>query len=129
MGAVAAAESPDGTNNVTMNSIDDTTPVVSGDAGGAETLLGMSNEENNVLGEEPQYTFRDLNNKINGNNDSVVYISGNYKFIDGDDIDYQKKQKYRQAKDNVKRHGVGNRCQPVGTIPAFRHFLLYGFVF
>ena len=62
--------------------------VVSEDAGGAETLLGMSNEENNVLGEEPQYTFRDLNNKINGNNDSVVYISGNYKFIDGDDIDY-----------------------------------------
>lgn len=51
MGAAAAAETPFDANNVTMNSIDDTALVVSGDVGGAESLLGMSNEENNLLGE------------------------------------------------------------------------------
>ena len=51
MGAAAAGETPFDANNVTMNSIDDTALVVSGDVGGAESLLGMSNEENNLLGE------------------------------------------------------------------------------
>ena len=59
MGAAAAGETPADTNNVTMNSIDDTTnAVVSEDAGGAESILGASNEENNTL----------LTNELDSNN-------------------------------------------------------------
>ena len=76
MGAAAAAENPLDANNVTMNSIDDTTLVVSGDVGGAEQLLGMSNEENNLLGEG---SYSDLSSLFaNASDGDTIILNQDY---------------------------------------------------
>lgn len=49
IGAATAAETPANTNNATMNSIDDTPIGVSENTGGAEPLLGASNNQNDIL--------------------------------------------------------------------------------
>ena len=88
MGAAAAAESPADANNVTMNSIDDAASVVSEDAGGAEPLLGASNDEN--LLSAGSGSFKDLEDYINNNKgyEKTVYLNQDYKFDSATDIDY-----------------------------------------
>ena len=88
MGAAAAAESPDDTNNVTMNSIDDAPIGVSEDAGGAEMLLGASNDEN--LLSAGSGSFKDLEDYINNNKGygKTVYLNEDYVFNNETDSDY-----------------------------------------
>ena len=88
MGAAAAAESPDDANNVTMNSIDDAPIGVSEDAGGAEMLLGASNDEN-ILSTDSG-SFKDLEDYINANKGygKTVYLNQDYAFNNETDSDY-----------------------------------------
>ena len=87
MGA-AAAESPDDTNNVTMNSIDDAPIGVSEDAGGAEMLLGASNDEN-ILSADTG-SFKELGDYITVNKGygKTISLDKDYIFNNETDRDY-----------------------------------------
>ena len=89
MGAAAAAESPADANNVTMNSIDDATnAVVSEDAGGAESLLGASND--NDLLSANNGIFTDLNEKIINESKygGTIHLEKDYTFNNDSDSDF-----------------------------------------
>ena len=89
MGAAAAAENPLDANNVTMNSIDDATnAVVSEDAGGAESLLGASNDEN-ILSADTG-SFKELGDYITVNKGygKTISLDKDYIFNNETDRDY-----------------------------------------
>ena len=66
-----SAETP--SDSVVMNSTTDTPASVSADTGGAETLLGASNEENSLLSADNK-NFADLNDTISDLEESKIYI-------------------------------------------------------
>ena len=66
-----SAETP--SDSAVMNSTTDTPASVSADTGGAETLLGASNEENSLLSADNK-NFADLNDTISDLEESKIYI-------------------------------------------------------
>ena len=80
MGAASAAENPTDTDNVVMNTIDDTPLGVSENTGGAEHTLGATNELKN---------FTDLNREINNpGENNTVRLEGNYIYDNARDALY-----------------------------------------
>ena len=90
MGAAAAAENPTDTDNATMKTTDDATPVVSENTGGAESLLGVSNDGNNFLGNARSNSFMDLDILVNDTKgyEKTIYLDRDYFFDNESDTEY-----------------------------------------